>query len=117
MTKFLIEPLAVVVELAMLYGFGVGCADAAEGRVEPWLAGALAVVAVATLWGFFLAPRARRRLRGRASPLAKAALFLCAGLLAWRAGWDRLALFLLIGGSLAVVLEFRLSRLTPDHFE
>ncbi|MBD3784073.1 MAG: DUF2568 domain-containing protein [Micrococcales bacterium] len=55
--------VAFVVELALFGGVAVVTHDLVGGGASGWALGVLATVVVLVLWGLFMAPKGRRRLR------------------------------------------------------
>ncbi len=75
-----------VCELAMLAGLAVaGWRLALAGPMAYALMVALPI-AVAVIWGLFLAPRSTKRLRGRAATIGKIAVFVLSGVFLTLAG-------------------------------
>ncbi|MCL2450390.1 MAG: YrdB family protein [Polyangiaceae bacterium] len=69
------EALAFGIELVMLVAFAAWGASLGNGAVTKWLAAAAVPLAVATVWGLLLAPKARVRLPVAGAVALKAGLF------------------------------------------
>ena len=94
-----IAAVRVVTELGLLAAAAVGGWGLANG----WLAVAL-TVAVATLWGLLVAPKAKRRLSDPARVILEVALFVIGGALLAAAGLPMWGIALLVIGAAVALL-------------
>ncbi|MGO4713520.1 YrdB family protein [Bradyrhizobium sp. 2TAF24] len=98
--------LALGVEIAMLWAYGRWGYDRFPDLPLRVAGAAVAVAAVAIIWGAFLAPRARRRLPLPARIPAKLALFAGSTAMAWSGGHLLFAATLAICAIAALALEY-----------
>ncbi|MGG5173705.1 YrdB family protein [Pseudarthrobacter sp. J1763] len=101
--------LSFVLEVAMLAAFGFSMIRLVPG---PWgiVLGLVVAAIVVSVWGGFLAPKARRRLSWPLLPVATLGLFLVAALLLLLASLPVLALVMTILAVVHVALGFYLYR-------
>lgn len=97
--------LVFLVEIAMLVACGLGCGALGAHIISPWIGGGAGALAVAALWGNWLAPKARWRLAKPSRMVAKTLLFAGAVGAALYAHWPWLALFIGLGGLFALLVE------------
>jgi hypothetical protein len=76
-TLLVLAVVAFVVEVALFGGVGAIAYSATGGGLPGWLAAIAGTVGVVLLWGLFMAPKARFRLRAR--PRVIVAALLCLG--------------------------------------
>ena len=106
MLKIFAAILAFVVELAVLWAcwtWGLHQPFRLPMRIA---IGFALLLAVAVLWGLFLAPRARRRLPLLPRAIAKIVIFAGGALLAWNAQEAVLAAAIALAAAISVILEF-----------
>jgi Protein of unknown function (DUF2568) len=106
MLKVLAAILAFGVELAVLWVcwiWGFRLPFSLPARIA---AGLGLVVAVAAIWGAFLAPRAARRLPILPRAIAKIAIFAGGALLAWHPQQTVLAGAIALAASISLILEY-----------
>ncbi|WP_404380814.1 DUF2568 domain-containing protein [Knoellia locipacati] len=113
MTLVVLGVLAFAIEFAFMVGVFMLAAGLTGGGVVGSLVGVLAVVLVASLWGVFVAPRARRRLPKlpRALAAGGAVGVVGAGLLGL--GHQRFGLVLLGAGLVLVAAQLALDEAVP----
>ena len=80
----LLAVTAFVVELALFLGVGAVAYEVADGGLAGAAAAVVAVAVVLTVWGLFIAPKARLRLT--TAPRAAVSVLLCLG-----TGWGLIA--------------------------
>lgn len=97
--------LVFLVEIAMLVAYGLGCGALGAHFISPWIGGSAGALAVAALWGNWLAPKARWRLARPSRIVAKTLLFIGAVGAALYAHWPWLAGFIGLGGCFALLVE------------
>ena len=84
--------LSFLVEIAMLAALGYWGFHAETNSWMKWVLGIGVPAFVAILWGFFLAPKAKRRLHASAGTIVSLGLFGLAALALYLAGQPGLAL-------------------------
>ena len=106
MLKVFAAILAFGVELAVLWAcwtWGLRLPFRLPMRIAVGLA---LLLAVAALWGLFLAPRARPRLPLLPRAIAKIVIFAGGALLAWNAQEAVLAVAIALAAAISLILEF-----------
>ena len=106
MLKFFAAILALGVELAVLWAcwsWGFHLPFSPPARIA---AGLALVMAVAAIWGAFLAPRAARRLPILSRAIAKIAIFAGGAMLAWHAQETVLAGAIALAAAISLILEY-----------
>ena len=105
--------LAFVIEFAFMVGVFLLASGLSGGGVPGAVAGTVAVVVVAALWGLFVAPKARRRIPRVPRALASggAVSVVGAGLLGL--GHERFGLVLLGAGLVLVLAQMALDDVVP----
>jgi hypothetical protein len=106
MLKVFAATLAFGVELAVLWACWTWGFHLPVSLLARIAAGPALVVAVAAIWGAFLAPRAQRRLPILPRAIAKIAVFAGGATLAWDAQEAFLAGAIALAAALSLTLEF-----------
>ena len=111
---FALAVVAFVVELALFGGVALIFYQAGGGGIAGWVTAAVATAGILAFWGFFMAPKATRRLdtRPRLAVSALLCLFTAYGLL--QGGYPWWGGFVGIAGVAVVAAQIALPQADPE---